>query len=124
MHTVISSFTDEHLSTNFEHFLSTALILPSPRQVFRNIWKKTRPTAVHKAEMPHKRSNCGPISILPILSKLERHVANSYVKFITENNILLNCQHGFRANHSCKSTLTSVYEHILSSNEEGLINSI
>ena len=47
-----------------------------------------------------------------------------YVKFLTENNILSNCQHGFRAYHSCESTLILVYEHLPRNIEQGFINGI
>ncbi len=38
--------------------------------------------------------------------------------------ILSNRQHGFRAHHSCESTLILIYEHLLSNMEQGLINGI
>ena len=89
------------------------------------MWKKARLIPIYKAGIRTERGNYRPISILSILSKLlECHVANSYVKFLTENNILSNCQHGFRAHHSCESTLILVYEHLLSNIEQGLINGI
>ncbi|CAB3997442.1 Hypothetical predicted protein [Paramuricea clavata] len=93
--------------------------------VFPNMWKKARLIPIYKAETRTERNNYRPISILPILSKLlERHVANSYVKFLTENDILSSCQHGFRAHHSCESTLILICEHLLDNIEQGLINGI
>ncbi|CAB4014371.1 Isoleucine--tRNA ligase, cytoplasmic, partial [Paramuricea clavata] len=93
--------------------------------VFPNMWKKARLIPIYKAETRTERNNYRPISILPILSKLlERHVANSYVKFLTENDILSSCQHGFRAHHSCESTLIFICEHLLDNIEQGLINGI
>ena len=93
--------------------------------VFPNMWKKARLIPNYKAETRTERNNYRPISILPILSKLlERHVANSYVKFLTENDILSSCQHGFRAHHSCESTLILICEHLLDNIEQGLINGI
>ena len=93
--------------------------------IFPDMWKKARLIPIHKAETRTERSNYRPISILPVLSKLlERHVANSYVKFLTENNVLSSCQHGFRPHHSCESTLILIYEHLLSNIEKGLINGV
>ena len=93
--------------------------------VFPNMWKKARLIPIYKAETRTERNNYRPISILPILSKLlERHVANSYVKFLTENDILSSCQHCFRAHHSCESTLILICEHLLDNIEQGLINGI
>jgi hypothetical protein len=96
--------------------------------VFPNMWKKARlipNTYWETIETRTERNNYRPISILPILSKLlERHVANSYAKCLTENDILSSCQHGFRAHHSCQSTLILIYEHLLDNIEQGLINGI
>ena len=93
--------------------------------IFPDMWKNARLIPIHKAETRTEQSNYRPISILPVLSKLlERHVANSYVKFLTENNVLLSCQHGFRPHHSCESTLILIYEHLLSNIEKGLINGV
>ena len=92
--------------------------------IFPYICKKTRQIPNYKAGIQTERGNYRPISLLSILSKLlECHVANLHVKFLTENNILLNCQSGFRGNHSCESTSILVYEH-LSNIEPGLINGI
>jgi hypothetical protein len=89
------------------------------------MWKKARLIPIYKAEIRTERNNYRPISILPILPKLlERHVANSYGKFLTENDILSSCQHGFRAHHSCESTLILIYEHLLDNIEQCLINAI
>ena len=93
--------------------------------VFRDMWKKARLIPIHKPEIRTERNKYRPISILLILSKLlERHVANSYVKFLTENDILSSCHHGFRAHHSCESTLILINEHLLDNIEQGLINGI
>ena len=93
--------------------------------IFPDMWKNARLIPIHKAETRTERSNYRLISILPVLSKLlERHVANSYVKFLTENNVLSSCQHGFRPHHSCESTLILIYEHLLSNIEKGLINGV
>ena len=93
--------------------------------VFPNMWKKAKLIPIYKAETRTERSNYRPISILPILSKiLERHVANSYVSYLTECYILSNCQHGFRAHHSCESTLLLVYEQLVENIEQGLINGL
>ena len=87
--------------------------------------EESQATPIYKAEIRTERNNYRHISILPILSKLlERYVANSYIKFLTENNILSNCQHGFRAHHFFESTLILIYEHLLSNIEQGLINGI
>ena len=81
--------------------------------VFPNMWKKARLIPIYKAETRTERSNYRRISILPILSKLlERHVVNLYVRYLTECDILSNCE----------STLLLIYEHLVENIEQGLIN--
>ena len=81
--------------------------------VFPNMWKKARLIPIYKAETRTERSNYRRISILPILSKLlEHHVANLYVRYLTECDILSNCE----------STLLLIYEHLVENIEQGLIN--
>ena len=46
-------------------------------------------------------SNYRPISILPTLSKIfEKLIYNRFYKFFEDNDIIYNCQFGFRQNHS------------------------
>ena len=88
--------------------------------------KQIKLIPIYEAGIQTERHNYyRPISILLILSKLlERHVANSYVKFLTESNSPSNCGHGFRAHHSCESTLILVYEQRPSNTEQDSINGI
>ena len=46
-------------------------------------------------------SNYRPISILPTLSKIfEKLIYKQFYKFFEDNDIIYNCQFGFRQNHS------------------------
>ena len=45
----------------------------------------------------------------------------NFFQRIPETNILSNSQHGFRAHHSCESTLLLIYEHLVENIEQGLI---
>ena len=64
-------------------------------------------------------SNYRPITLLPIMSKVnERIVHDQTNKFLSENNILHNLQSGFRPNHSTNLCLANLADKIF---DEGLL---
>ena len=52
----------------------------------------------------------------------ERHVSISYMHYLISNGILSNHQHGFRAHHSCDSSLTMIFEYLVTSIDRGDMN--
>ena len=67
-------------------------------------------------------SNYRPITLLPIMSKVnERIVHDQTNKFLSENNILHNLQSGFRPNHSTNLCLANLADKILKGFDEGLL---
>ena len=65
--------------------------------VFPTNFKKARLTPVYKKESPHDKNNYRPISVLPTISKpLERHVASSYLEYLTNNGLLHSKQSAYR----------------------------
>ena len=55
--------------------------------MFPEKWKIAQVTPLHKEGVRNDINNYRPISILPTLSKIfEKHVANSLLKFLRENN--------------------------------------
>ena len=65
------------------------------------LWKSAKISPVFKSGNPDLVENYRPISILPILSKLlERTVHDQLYNFFEDNNILSNCQFGFRKRRS------------------------
>jgi len=57
---------------------------------------------VYKKDSVPNRNNYRPISILPITSKpLERHVAKSYLGYLTSNNLIHRNHSAYRPHHSC-----------------------
>ena len=60
-------------------------------------FKKARPTPVYKKNSPHDKKNYRPISVQPIMSKpLERHLASSYLEYLTNNGLLYSKQSAYR----------------------------
>ena len=81
---------------------------------FPSEWKKAKVTPIYKDGDKSDVSNCRPISVLPILSKiLERAVHDQLYNYLTCNNIINQCQSGFRRNHSTNTALLDVTDHIL-----------
>ena len=66
-------------------------------------------------------SNCRPISLLPVISKIiEKLVHNQTNAFLPDENILYNYQSSFRANHSINLCLSFSTDKIWKSFDEAL----
>ena len=74
-------------------------------------WKIGRVTPLHKGGSLTDPSNYRPICVLPVLSKvLEKLVFKQVYAYLTDNNLLTKCQHGFRPKHSTSTALINVVE--------------
>ncbi len=79
-------------------------------------------TPIHKAEIKSECNNFRPITILCTLSKLlERHVHDSFYKFLQNNGLIYLAQSGFYALHSCETALTKIIDKWTSNMEKGLL---
>lgn len=91
--------------------------------IYPDMWKRAKLIPVYKGDSQVNRGNYRPISILAVVSKiLERHVSISYSYYLNDNNIFSNCQHGFRAYHSCETSLITILESLLTTTEQGDMN--
>ena len=73
--------------------------------------EKANVTAIYKKGERTDASNYGPISLTCILCKvLESIVKDTLVTYLESNNMIVDCQHGFRNNRSCISQLLHVME--------------
>ena len=89
---------------------------------FPSDWKKAKVTPVYKAGDKSDVGNYRPISVLPILSKiLERTVHDQLYKYLTCNNVLNQCQSGFRSKYSTNTALLDVTDYILQNANEGKV---
>ena len=71
-------------------------------------WKKAHLAPIFKKGHPKKAANYRPISLISITCKLLEHIIHSNIlTHFYSNNILTDCQHGFRKQRSCESQLIS-----------------
>ena len=83
------------------------------RGYFPKSWKEAKIRPIPKNTKPVAYSDLRPISLLPIFSKiLEKAIHFQVYKYLTDNNILPECQSGFRRNHSTTAALLNVVDDI------------
>ena len=70
------------------------------------LWKIAKVKPLHKKNSKDDPNNYRPISILPVLSKLlETHVSNHLFKYLTNHDLIVTYQSGFRPKHFCETAL-------------------
>ena len=99
----------------------TALFNCSLRQgVVPSDWKISNVIPIPKSGDPSLATNYRPISLLSLVSKVLEHLVHSkLLNYIIQNNLLADCQHGFRPGSSTQEALllaTNDWHHLLSSN--------
>ena len=84
-------------------------------------WKQANVTCIFKKGNKSDPGNYRPISLTNILCKItESFVKDAIYKHLQSNNILTNCQHGFRCKMSCITQLLEVTEFLTKRYDEGL----
>lgn len=101
----------------------TAVFNPSNSSgVFPDLWKTAKVSPLHKDGSFFDRSNYRPISVLAVVSKiLERHVHQTFYYFLSEYELLLDSQFGFRSSRSCEIALANLSDNILTNMDNKLL---
>ena len=84
-------------------------------------WKHSLVHPIHKNGDPSNSSNFRPTSIVPVVSKIvdravHQQFSNSYPAQI---HLFSLTQHAFRPRHSIETTLISISDHIMLTNDQG-----
>ncbi len=92
---------------------------------FPTIWKIARVTPLFKEGKTDDANNYRPISVLPILSKVfERVIHNRTYEYLSNTNLLNDCQSGFRKRHSTVTCLIEFLDAIYNSIKEGRLSGV
>ena len=93
--------------------------------VFPDELKLAPVTPVHKNGSPSDVNNYRSISIIPIIAKLfEKIIYDQYYKYLSDNNLLSNCQSGFRALYSTVTSLLCATDKWRLNIDKGQINGV
>jgi hypothetical protein len=86
-------------------------------------WKIATVTPLYKKKGSNlDMNNYRGISVLvPFVKLFEKILAEQIVDYFSEQNLLFNGQHGFRANHSCESALHEILSDMNKIRDRGLI---
>ena len=83
-------------------------------------WKRANVTAVFKKGDRHTAANYRPVSLTSICCKIQEHVITSSVmKHLSQHDILVDGQHGFRAKRSCETQLITLVHELAANLEAG-----
>ena len=90
---------------------------------FGKLLSKVSP--LHKDGSLFDRSNYRPISVLAVVSKiLERHVHQTFYYFLSQHDLLLDSQFGFRSSRSCELAIADLSDDILTNMDNKLLNGL
>ena len=72
-------------------------------------WRSANVSAIFKKGDRFKASNYRPVSLTSQCCKIQEHIITSNIlRHLEEHDILTDCQHGFRARHSCETQLVTL----------------
>ena len=99
----LSSYFLKIAASSISPSLTAIFNLSISSGVFPDLWKTAKVSPLHKDGSLFDRSNYRPISVLAVVSKiLERHVHQTFYYFLSQHDLLLHSQFGFRSSRSCE----------------------
>ena len=93
--------------------------------IFPDLWVWPKVSPLHKDGSLFDKSNYRPISGLAIVSKiLERHLHLIFYYFLSQHELLLDLQFGFRSYCSCELAIADLSDNILTNVDNKLLNEL
>jgi len=109
----ISPYILKHCADEITPILHVIFTQSLSTSLLPNDWLKANICPIHKKGSRSNVANYRPISLTSICAKVLEHIIyHSIMNHLNENNILIENQHGFRANHSCVTQLIKLTEDI------------
>ena len=93
--------------------LTVIFIASMTNGVFPIAWKHSIVTPVLKKGDVYNPGNCRPLSHLPIISKIMKHLINKQLRaFLDSLSVIIAAHHGFRHGYSYETALMSISQHL------------
>ena len=93
--------------------------------IFPDEWKCAKVLPLFKQGCRSELNNYRPISIVPIVAKVfERIVYDQVMMYITNHNLISNCQSGFRSLHSTATSLLETVDSWAYNIDRGCVNAV
>ena len=85
-----------------------------------DVWRTANVSAIYKKGEKFKASNYRPVSLTCIsCKKFEHIIVSNIMRHLDTNNILTDCQHGFRPRRSCETQLITLVDELVKSLNKG-----
>lgn len=113
----VLKFTNKSLAMPLVHIINLSI----KQGIFPHHLKKTKVIPIFKSGNRSDINNYRPISILPAFSKIfEKIIVTRLIKYLEDNKLLTQYQHGFRANHSTETAVLHFVNNIYKALEQKL----
>lgn len=113
----VLKFTNKSLAMPLVHIINLSI----KQGIFPHHLKKTKVIPIFKSGNRSDINNYRPISILPAFSKIfEKIIVTRLIKYLEDNKLLTQYQHGFRANHSTETAVLHFVNNIYKAPEQKL----
>ena len=83
-------------------------------------WRSANVSAIFKKGDRFKASIYRPVSLTSLCCKIQEHIITSNIlRHLEERDILMDCQHGFRARRSCETQLVTLVHELAEAIDRG-----